>query len=273
MTGFRRRLKAAWWRRRGCVPHTAGATAARWLAIGRALQPRASGYGADDRGIDERVVEYGWLFDRMRELKTAGGRVLDAGSVLNYRPVIEGWRKAGFPPVSIITLAYEGHAFPSTDVRYEFGDLRCLPYRDEWFSTVLCLSTIEHVGLDNRIYGASSEQTSDPTREALRAQQELQRVLRRGGTLLLSVPFGKRSNRGWFRIFDSGDLEPLLAAPGWEAPRVRYFRSLREGWRETSLSEAESAGYNEPPGRPGQRTSPPWVAGAEAVALVEMRRS
>lgn len=271
MTGFRHELKAAWWRRRGSVPHAAGANAARWLAIGQALETPS--YGANDPGIDERVVEYAWLFDRMRELKAAGGRVLDAGSVLNYAPIIQGWRKAAFPPVSIITLAYEGHAFPSTDVSYEFGDLRRLPYRDEWFSNVLCLSTIEHVGLDNRIYGASTEQTSDPTREAVRALQELQRVLRRGGSLLLSVPFGKSSNRGWFRVFDSRDLEPLLSAPGWETPRVRYFRSMREGWRETTASEAESAGYNEPPDRPGQRTSPPWVAGAEAVALVEMRRA
>jgi hypothetical protein len=199
--------------------------------------------------------------------------VLDAGSVLNYRPVIGAWRNARFPPVSIVTLAYEGHAYPSTTTAYEFADLRQLPYRDEWFSTVMCLSTIEHVGLDNRIYGAAAEGPSNPTREALRALRELQRVLRRGGTLLLSVPFGRSANRGWFRVFDGPDLEPLVSAPGWEAQRVRYFRAERAGWREVAAHDAEGAGYNEPPGRPGQRTAPEWVAAAEAVALVEMRRA
>lgn len=273
MSSPRRKLKAAWWKRRGSVPHAPGANAARWLAIAHALQPSPGGYGAHDAGLDERVVEYAWVFDRMRELSGAGGPVLDAGSVLNYRPVIDGWLRQGFPPVSIVTLAYEGHAFVSNAVRYEFGDLRRLPYRDEWFATALCLSTIEHVGLDNRIYGAPGESASDPTREAVRALQELQRVLKRGGTLLLSVPFGASANRGWFRIFDSGDLEPLLAAPGWTSQRIRYFRAGRDGWRECSVADAESAGYNEPPGRPGAQTAPAWVAAAEAVALVEMRRA
>src|SRR5688572_11325099 len=152
MRALRHRLKAAWWKRRGSVPHAAGAMAARWIAIERSFGASAGSYGADDPGVDERVVEYAWLFDRMRALKSSG-RVLDAGSVLNYRPVIDAWRASQFPPVSIVTLAYEGHAYPSTHTSYEFADLRQLPYRDEWFSTVMCLSTIEHVGLDNRIYG------------------------------------------------------------------------------------------------------------------------
>jgi SAM-dependent methyltransferase len=272
MTNLRRRLKAEWWKRRGSVPHASGAGAARWLAITRAIESGSDPYGHDDAGLDERVVEYAWLFDRMRELRPAG-RVLDAGSVLNYRPVLDGWRRQGLPPLSIVTLAYEGQSYPSTSVSYEFADLRRLPYRDEWFSAVLCLSTIEHVGLDNRIYGAASESGSDPTREAVSALQELQRVTRRGGTLLLSVPFGASANRGWFRILDCRDLEPLLSAPGWDAPRLRVFRATREGWRECSAADGESAGYNEPPGRPGQRTAPEWVAAAEAVALVEMRRA
>jgi len=273
LKNFRHRLKAAWWRRRGSVPNAAGANAARWLALGRSFHGAPRGYGFDDPGVDERVVEYAWLFDRMRALASAGGPVLDAGSVLNYHPVLDAWKAAKLPPVSIVTLAYEGHAYPGTDVRYEFADLRRLPYRDEWFSTVLCLSTIEHVGLDNRIYGAAAEGSTDPTREAVRALQELQRVTRRGGTLLLSVPFGRSANRGWFRIFDTRDLEPLLTAPGWETPRVRCFRASPAGWREVPPAEAEDAGYNEPPGRPGQQTAPAWVAAAEAVALVEMRRA
>lgn len=269
---LRRRLKAALWKRMGSVPHAAGATAGRWLAIERAIHNAGTEYGYDDPSVDERVVEYGWVFQRLRELGSTGP-VLDAGSVLNYRSVLDAWRASGFPPVSLVTLAHEGHAFPSQMARYEFADLRRLPYRDEWFPLVLCLSTIEHVGLDNRIYGAAAGVATDPAREALHALQEIRRVTRSGGTLLLSVPFGVSANRGWFRVFDSRDLEPLMSAPGWECQRVRYFRAGREGWRECAAAEAESAGYNEPPRRPGQRTAPAWVAGAEAVALVEMRRA
>ncbi len=271
---WRRGVKAAAWRRAGRVPGAAGHGAARWQAIERAVSGATAGrYGWDDAGLDERVVEYAWAFERIGSLKAKDSRVLDAGSVLNYPRVLAAWRRAQHPSVSIVTLKYEGYAEPADDVRYEFADLRKLPYRDEWFSHALSLSTLEHVGLDNTIYGAAAESTPDANTEVVRALSEIHRVTARGGTLLLSVPFGARSNRGWFRILDSQDLARLTSAPGWTNPRTRVFRCERAGWRECAADDAKTAGYNEPLNRPGQYTAPAWVSGAEAVALVEMLRA
>lgn len=272
---LRRRLKAGLWKRQGRAPGAYGANAAKWLAIENAVRAPDGRYGWDDAGIDERVVEYAWLFDRMRALDATKGRVLDAGSVLNHPPILAAWRAARRSPVSIVTLGYEGHAEVSNDVRYEFADLRQLPYRDAWFSVTLSLSTLEHVGLDNAIYGdaaGSVARAGDPSAEAQRAIQELHRVTSPGGTLLVSVPYGRRSDRGWFRILDADDLGRLTIGPGWTSVRVRYFRARREGWRECSAADASDAGYNEPADRAGRRTAPPHVAAAEAVALLEMTR-
>jgi SAM-dependent methyltransferase len=267
-----RGLKARVWTIRGRLPHAYGYNPARWLTIERNIARGDDRYGWDGGGFDERVVEYPWVFHRIASLRGASARVLDAGSVMNYPRVLDWWRAAGNPPLSIVTLAFEGHARVAQDVRYEFADLRHLPYRDEWFSTVVCLSTIEHVGLDNTVYGAGAERSGDPAAEAARAMAELRRVTARGGTLLLSVPFGARSNRGWFRIFDEADVRHLAAVPGWSDARVRYFRAMREGWRECTAAEAATAGYNEPSGAADLQTAPPWVAGAEAVALLEAKR-
>jgi SAM-dependent methyltransferase len=277
LSRLRRKLKADLWKRQGRIPGGSGWSAAKWFAIEDAVGfPEKRGYGWDDAGLDERVVEYAWLFDRLRSLDDSRGRILDAGSVLNHRTVLHAWRSAGFSPVSIVTLEYERFADVSNEVRYEFADLRDLPYRDEWFSNVISLSTVEHVGLDNRIYGTTAgavAPSTNPTAQAQRAVQEMRRVLRTGGTLLLSVPYGTRSNRGWFRIFDAEDLAALTSLTGWSGVQVRYYHAVREGWRECSAAEAASAGYNEPAGRPGQRTAPAFVAAAEAVALVEMKKS
>ena len=273
---LRHKVKASLWKRGGRIPGAYGSGAAKWLAIEAGISAPPNGrYGWDDAGLDERVVEYPWLFERMAALRNAE-RVLDAGSVLNHRRILARWRHAGLPPVSIVTLGFEGHAEVSNDVRYEFADLRSLPYRDEWFPVVLSLSTLEHVGLDNTIYGAAAgavKAASDPNAEVAKAMRELHRVTKRGGSLLLSVPFGARSNRGWFRLFDVEDVERLLNAPGWTNSRAQYFRQLREGWRECAAAEARTAGYNEPAGRSGQQTAPPFVAAAEAVALLEMVRA
>jgi hypothetical protein len=268
-----RGLKARAWERAGRVPHAYGYNAARWFAIEQGVRSGDPRYGWDDAGFDERVVEYPWMFHRMATLRHPSARVLDAGSVLNHRRVLEWWREAGNPPVSIVTLAYEGRADVSNSARYDFADLRHLPYRDEWFSVVVCLSTIEHVGLDTTVYGTPAQVSSDPGAEALRALIELRRVTAREGTLLLSIPFGARSNRGWLRVFDEDDLGRLLSAPGWTDARVKFFRATREGWRESAAAGASTAGYNEPAGHGGAQTAPAWVAAAEAIALVEMIRA
>ncbi len=254
------------------MPGTPGHGSAKWLAILDgigACGPKP--YGYDACGLDERVVEYAWAFERVARHADAR-HVLDAGSVLNHRRILACWRQAGLPPVSIVTLAHEGYAEVSDAVRYAFADLRRLPWRDQSFDMVLSLSTLEHVGLDNRGYGGAGGRAPDPGAEAVAAMRELQRVTRAGGTLLLSVPVGARSNRGWFRIFDKEELERLMTVPGWRCNELRIFRAGREGWRETSMDAAAAAGYNEPPGH-GSRTAPPWVAAAEAVALVELTRT
>jgi len=270
---WRLRTRSAKWIRNGRVPGESGYSAARWSAIERGLAERSQeGYGYHDAGLDERVVEYPWALHRLRERWIAGTPILDAGSALNHAPVLAHCRREGLRPISVVTLHYEGRADVSDDVRYEFSDLRQLPYRDGWFSSIVCLSTLEHVGMDNRMYGDTASTSSNPTREVGRVLEELRRVIQPGGVLLVSVPFGKRDDRGWFRILDADDLQVLMQSPHWRVDDSRIVRATEQGWRECSAADAASAGYNEPRSetRAGARTAPAWVSAAEAIALVEL---
>lgn len=261
------------WVAEGSVPGAVGYGEARLRAIRTQIaDPGARPYGADHGGLDERVVEYPWVFDRVARVHPAGGRVLDAGSTMNHGLVLDRWRAARFGPLSIVTLHHEGQDAVSDDVRYEFADLRELPYRDGWFSTVLCLSTLEHVGMDNAIYGDDAGGSATPQREAERALAELHRVLAPGGTLLLSVPFGAPAEFGWQRIFSRDEIERIVRTPGWIDGTFRVVRAFADGWREVPPSKAADAGYNEPH-EGGMRTAPSYVAAAEAVALVELTKA
>jgi SAM-dependent methyltransferase len=243
------------------------------MAIDRALASAPSDvYGHDDVGLDERVVEYPWALHRLAARHRPGDPILDAGSVLNHRRILAHCRRVGLDPLSIVTLKYEGFARVSDEVRYEFADLRRLPYRDGWFGSVVCLSTLEHVGMDNAMYGDASGANVDPSTEAEQAMLEIRRVTRPGGVMLLSVPVGAGEDRGWLRLFDAGELQRLTAAPGWRVEDMRIARATRDGWRACSMTDAQSAGYNEPRSarRSSVRTAPEWVSAAEAVALIEL---
>jgi SAM-dependent methyltransferase len=271
-TRARMRLRAARWIRKGRVPGASGYSAARWSAIERALaDPSIGAYGYGDAGLDERVVEYPWALHRLASRRTPGSPILDAGSVLNHARLLGVCRQRGLSPLSIVTLKYEGHAHVSDDVRYEFADLRKLPYRDGWFGSVVCLSTLEHVGMDNTMYGDASAASAHPSREVGAAMRELRRVTRPGGALLVSVPFGARADFGGWRIFDADDLAELMSSAGWTVHETTVFRATREGWRQCSIPDARDAGYNQPRG--GKRTAPDWVSAAEAVALIELTAS
>src|SRR5881394_747089 len=87
-------VRAGRWYNGGRVPGTHGHGSAKWLAILAGLSARRTKpYGYDDGGIDERVVEYAWAFERVAARSNAR-HVLDAGSVLNHRRILDAWRRA-----------------------------------------------------------------------------------------------------------------------------------------------------------------------------------
>lgn len=203
------------------------------FARGRRL-PR--GYGIS---LDERVVEYPWLL-----AAAPRGRMLDAGSTLN-NPLVLDRVLPRVSSLTIATLAPEPVAYPERGVSYVFTDLRELPFRDGWFDTVACLSTLEHVGMDNGFYGVSEPRAADPEAEMMRALHELRRVLAPGGRLLLSVPYGAAEDHGWFRQLDRRAIGRVEAILGASEEAIEVFRYARNGWRRSDLDDAASARYRD----------------------------
>jgi SAM-dependent methyltransferase len=174
-------------------------------------------------GMDERVVELPLAFEAARF--ATPGRVLDAGSSLNHAFL----RRLIDPPVPELvhftqSSDREDARFAGSQVSYVFGDLRSMPFRDHYFDRIVCVSTLEHVGMNNARYGAVEER--DP-QSALPAVRELMRVLAPGGTLFISVPYGQPADREWFRIFGPEEIRAIVETAQPADVALRYYRFNR----------------------------------------------
>jgi hypothetical protein len=101
--------------------------------------------------VDARMVELPWALSR---IANRDARLLDAGSSLNHRVVLEA-PSMRRKKVTIMTLAPEPECYCSAGVSYCYGDLRETPFLDEYFDEIVCISTLEHIGKDNSMYGGT----------------------------------------------------------------------------------------------------------------------
>jgi SAM-dependent methyltransferase len=228
------------------------------VKTGRPLPPR---YGI---GFDERVVEFPWTLTR-----DLTGAVLDAGSTLNHphvliraRPLVE--------ELTVVTLAPEQQAYPFLDVSYLYADLRELPVQDATYDRVISISTLEHVGMDNEQYGDHTPRATDARVDLADAIGELRRVLKPGGKLFITVPFGRPADLGWQRIFDAAGIAEIEAAFGAPALRRDCFAYDADGWRRAAADDAADAVYRDHFSDP--TPDPDRAVAARAIMCLEFAR-
>lgn len=222
-----------------------------------------AGYGS---GFDERVVELPWS---LAQLSDADHAVLDAGSVLNSQHLVEQVLVDG-RDMHIATLAPENEAFWRCGISYVYCDLRALPMRACLYDVVLCISTLEHVGFDNSDYLGRHRRPAAGGDE-MTAVTELRRVLRPGGRLVLTVPYGRGVVRTRLRQFDRERLENVASAFGPAAISLEFFRSFARGWQRATQQECDDAAFGSWGSR-GNSSESCSLPAAEAVACLVMQR-
>ena len=268
--------------RRGRVPWSAGYNAYKAQVIAAALNDGdllklfrcrgflPPGYGV---GIDERCIEYPWL---LAHLPDGPGIMLDAGSTLNHdfildQPVLR------CKVLHILTLAPEANHYLRKGITYLFEDLRNIPIRDAYYDTIACLSSLEHVGFDNTLYSRDETHREHRPEDFLLTMRELRRVLKSGGSLLVTVPFGVCRNLGTFQQFDRKLLSRAVEAFGESGEVVEaFYRYTAEGWNVAEAEDCAECEYVEWISRPRDQWPSPLpveldrAAAARAIACVRL---
>lgn len=192
-------------------------------------------------GLDERCVEYPWLFCRIPNEESL---ILDAGSTFNFSFIVNK-NIIKNKELTIFTYYPENDCFHYKRISYVFGDLRKMCFKNEYFDIIVSQSTIEHIDMDNSIYGYSGIDFSESkSYEYLKAIKEMYRVLKYKGKILLTFPFGKYENHGFFQQFDREMLDSIYEYLNDKGSiEFTYFKYEKNGWRfadKEELYEVES---------------------------------
>jgi SAM-dependent methyltransferase len=190
-----------------------------FAAWARAADERPRGLGGPAPS-DERVVEIPWTLARLRGER----RVLDVGYAFAEPAYLAGLAAAvpdGLVGVDLIERDVAG-------LRPVVADVRALPFASRSFDAALCISTLEHVGLDNRVYGGPRERDESGPVTALR---ELRRVLARRGRLLVTVPTGRPEEQPTQVVHDPAAWLALFRSGGFLVHEHEVYERTPAGWR------------------------------------------
>lgn len=178
--------------------------------------------------VNERIVEVPFAMRALGRVPV-GSRVLDFGS------------SESTLALSLATMGYRVTALDLRPYPFEHPNLRSVASPLEaWdappggFDAVLCVSTVEHVGL-----GWYGEDGSRENGDAL-AMRRLRELLAPGGICVLTVPYGAWSVDDVQRRYDAAHLDSLV--DGWEVlERMVVEQRDDQTWLPVPDSESRTA--------------------------------
>lgn len=187
----------------------------------------ASGYPTTEHFeavVTDRVIEEPWVQSKIRP----GERVLDVGSATSR--YFQGL------PVDCKVYAIDLRPTPpQRGVSVLRGDLLRASFRPGSFDVIACISTVEHIGLD--IYGQGPDEFGDEV-----AMRHMRHLLRPGGRVLLTVPFGKRGVFAWHRVYDEPALQRLFG--GYRVRSLEYYRMEGNDYVACGRKELEDTAFD-----------------------------
>jgi hypothetical protein len=174
--------------------------------------------------MNERVIEIPWALAQLPQ----SGSVLDVGSCdATYLNII--------PQPDRVLHCLDSRACSESmppGVVFHQENLIGNGLPRGYFDAILCISTLEHIGL--ACYGQKPFRWGDRL-----ALAEMKALLKRDGYAIVTVPVGQSKITTWYRQYSPSDLEALFC--DWEV-QMSFWGFDGAGYQP--IPEAEVTGYD-----------------------------
>ena len=171
----------------------------------------------------ERLVEYPFL---VRNLVSPhiDATILDIGS--GESDLTETISKFGNKKWQVVGIDIALLAKKLDFVSLARMDARLMGFREEVFDQIICISTIEHIGILSDAYGITENDEAGDRR----TMSEIHRVLKKGATVILTLPYGIRSIGKEHRVYNSSTLTNLTTA--FSVIKKEYYAYDEGKWKK-----------------------------------------
>ncbi|OGF41635.1 hypothetical protein A2531_06365 [Candidatus Falkowbacteria bacterium RIFOXYD2_FULL_34_120] len=172
----------------------------------------------------DRSLEYPWI---IKNIDITGGRLLDVGSTScdlfsNILP----------KKIEIHGINLNPQNPNNKNIKFKYGDIRQTDYENNYFDCITCISVLEHIGVGGR-YNSGEDPEGDK-----KAMQEMRRILKPGGTLLLTIPYGAKDVLPINKLYNKERIKKLYE--GYEILEQKFLKFYKKYglWLEASEEEA-----------------------------------
>lgn len=213
------------------------------------------------QGFSERCIEVPWVAQKIKDAK----KVLDIGytfASLEYLGLLlylKRTRNILLEATDILSPERVRGRYPKgwledvLETNIYIGDVRSLNFtKTNYYDTVTCISTIEHIGFDEpslAVEGSSFNRGKTPQDVNMKRDKNTNQavldniwnILKPGGRLLISVPMGKggpsllQDSLGLYCVqweYEKESWREIIEHKGFKLEEERFFGLTNEGWKE-----------------------------------------
>lgn len=172
----------------------------------------------------DRHLEYPWIIEN---INIKEGKLLDVGSTaceLLYELLPK--------TIEIHGINLNDQVIQNKQIRFSKGDIRKTDYPDNYFDCITCISTLEHIGVAGR-YNSDNDPEGD-----IKAMQEMNRILKTDGILLVTVPYGIKDVLPINKLYNKNRIEKLFRGYNIVEQKFLKFNKQFSLWLKVTEEEA-----------------------------------
>lgn len=187
--------------------------------------------------IGERTVEYSWVHKFLSGIKN--GIVMDVGSkngLLTTDMLLANNNKVYVLDINATESIAKGNLI------LEQGNIVSTRYTNNYFDTILLISTLEHIGISGRYGISKNEENLD-----FLAVQEIFRILKPNGNCYITIPYGLGKSYPMNRLYNKERCQSLFSQFNTITSQYFIFNSNYKLWLEVPEQTASQNNWDVDP--------------------------